>query len=118
MKNLNKTTLPKDCFPPLLKQLVECNNSKNLVAGFKAYGIVQFNPNEAMRKLQTIHCQMKFANLLVMLLLHNLKRCMVTTASKKTTQRKKLKIKPGKSVSNDDVEMYSESGLSENSDDA
>ena len=37
---------------------------------------------------------------------------------KKNNTKKKLKIKPGKSVSNDDVEMYSESGLSENSDDA
>ena len=46
LKNPSKTTLPKDEFPGLLKELCEVLNHDNLIAGFSTCGIYPFCPDE------------------------------------------------------------------------
>lgn len=54
--NRRLSTVPKDMFPDLLKQLhiaIEPNMAKNLRQGFMACGINPFNPEEVLKKVPT-----------------------------------------------------------------
>lgn len=53
-KKRNRGVIPKTEFPRLLAKAFETvgsNNSKNILAGFKACGIVPFEPNRVMQKI-------------------------------------------------------------------
>ena len=51
INNHTQTTLPKDIFPALLKQLVSVLDSDNLKSGFRRWGINPFNPDVLHSKL-------------------------------------------------------------------
>ena len=51
VQNPGQTTLPKDSFPRLLKQLEECLNVENLISGFKTCGIYPLDPEQLLKKL-------------------------------------------------------------------
>ena len=44
-------TLPKDCFPAKLKKLMDDLKTENMIAGFKACGLVPLNREEVLKKL-------------------------------------------------------------------
>ena len=51
MGNQSFTTLPKDSFPKLLKELMHTLNLEKLKSGFKACGIYPMDPNEVLKKI-------------------------------------------------------------------
>ena len=62
LKNLPKSTIPKDEFPRLLKEPCETLNCENLIFGFSACGIHPSCPNELYKKLPTEESSESAAN--------------------------------------------------------
>ncbi|KAG5876799.1 hypothetical protein JTB14_014129 [Gonioctena quinquepunctata] len=98
----NRGVLPKTSFPKLLKKAVESVGLKsqaNSIAGFKACGIVPFNPDAVLKKIprkavdETLETSWKGA------LVDHLEQ--LRTGPTKTVKRgKKLNVPPGKSKGN------------------
>ena len=127
LKNPSQTTLPKDEFPKLLKELVEVLNCDNLISGFKAAGIYPFCPEELFKKLPSEINKgndPSLANVSDVVLDH-LKLLRNPENPKPHQKRKKVDVAPGKSICLEDFEQSSaeeeenfdsENSESENSD--
>ena len=116
----SQTTLPKDQFPKLLKELVEVLNCDNLISGFKATGIYPFCPDELFKKLPSEmnkENDPSLANVSDAVLDH-VKLLRNPENPKPRQKRKKVDVPPGKSISVEDFEQSSaeeEDSDSENS---
>ena len=103
---LLKSTVPKNEFPRLLKELLEVLNSENLKSGSKASGIYPFCPHELLKKLQPENNQdQSLANVSTSVLdyLKLLKN------PKLHQKRKRIDVESGKSICQSDLELESES---------
>ena len=99
VKNPCLTSLPKDSFPMLLKELVGSLNTDNLISGFRACGIYPFNPKEVITKLpQSEGATSASVSNISSAVLEQLKRMRCPDVNKKTERRKWVSVEPGKSV--------------------
>ena len=105
------TTVPKDEFPRLLKQLLDAlkpDAEKNLKSGFRKTGIFPLNRQEVLQRLPKAILEQSLGSLTcevgeVFLEELNKKREVVTKSSA-PKRRKKLNVPPGKSISAADVQ--------------
>ena len=98
LNNPGQTTLSKDSFPRLLKQLEECLNQENLVSGFRTCGIYPMNPQELIKKLPSQSLPEDINSSVSDVVLKQL-QSMRGQDTTKAAKRKKLNVEPGKSVS-------------------
>ena len=105
MKNPCLTSLPKDSFPSLLKELVSSFNTDNLISGFRACGIYPFNPQELITKLPQSNgaASANVSQSISSAILEQLKRMRSPPTNKKPERRKQVAVEPGKSVSVEDL---------------
>lgn len=105
IKNPSEAQINKSHFPILLKELLveirTCNKDK-IKSGFKATGIVPFNPQKVLRKLPDYEEEIKYK--IDTALLDFLKKTKAPAPIKKTAANKKLKVEPGCSISSQDAE--------------
>ena len=94
MRNPSFTSLPKDEFPKMLKELVESLNNGNLISGFKACG---------MKKLPQSTGTEAVSDRISKAVLKQLKRMQNPDVEKPRQRRKRLVVEPGKSISMDDL---------------
>lgn len=105
-RNKTLTSLPKDQFPKLLKQLTDIlfvEKKSNMISGFLKTGIIPLDRNKVLERLpqQNLTSPMKrligdsFMDMLAE------KRKDVTKSGRPTQKRKKLNVAAGKSVSSD-----------------
>ncbi|XP_028037361.1 uncharacterized protein LOC114248348 [Bombyx mandarina] len=93
-------------FPMLLKSLleaIEINSKANICAGFKATGIVPFNPQTILRKIPDYEEQNNYT--IDTALLDYLKANRTANPLQKL-RNKKLNITPGKSISSQEVQLF------------
>ena len=98
MNNPTLTTLSKDEFPELLKQLVEKLKLENLTSGFKACGIFPFDPEQVLKTFPEGSDVLKL-NVFDAVLDHLQK--MREGEKKPKQRRKKVQVEAGKSVTSD-----------------
>ena len=108
VKNPCLTSLPKDSFPSLLKELVDSLNTDNLISGFRACGIHPFNPQELISKLPQSNTAANASQSISSAVLEQLKRMRSPPDNKKPERRKRVAVEPGKSVSVEDLNGGSE----------
>ena len=116
MRNPSLSSLPKDSFPSLLKELVGSPNTDNLKSDFRACGIYPFSPQELITKLpQSEDATSSHANKTISsAVLEQLKRMHSPNEDKKKTEcRKWVAVEPGKSVSMEDLAESDETDESE-----
>ena len=101
MKNPSLTSLPKNEFPALLKELVESLNTDNLKAGFQACGIHPLNPEVVLKKLPQ-HVEDASPNISTAVI-EQLQKMRNPVHEKPNPRRKQIVVEPGKSVSLDDL---------------
>lgn len=101
MNNPNLTSLPKNEFPRLLKELVESLNTDNLKAGFEACGIHPLNPGMVLKKLpqSSEDASINISTAVI----EQLQKMRNPIQEKPTPRRKQIVVEPGKSVSLDDL---------------
>nr|XP_034838359.1 uncharacterized protein LOC117994536 [Maniola hyperantus] len=105
IKNPSEAQINKTHFPILLKELlaeIQTCNKDNIKSGFKATGIVPFNPQKVLRKLPDYEEEIKYK--IDTALLDFLKKTKAPDPLKKTTANKKMKLEPGCSISSQDAE--------------
>ncbi|XP_028167146.1 uncharacterized protein LOC114357630 [Ostrinia furnacalis] len=105
------STVPKGCFPRLLKLLMdEINSENNLRAGFRKAGISPFNPNEVLARLpqETVNGEeVKDAiDKSVLNLLKEMRYGSMNIMEPKN--KRKINVIAGRSVSNEEMERYAE----------
>lgn len=103
--NPGETQLNKAHFPMLLKSLIESieiSNKVNICSGFRATGIVPFNPQKILQKLPEYDEENKYT--VDNALLDYLKANRAANPTPKT-KNKKVNVAPGKSVSSQEVEV-------------
>ncbi|CAB4023918.1 PREDICTED: uncharacterized protein LOC106141545 [Paramuricea clavata] len=95
--NPSLTSLPKNEFPRLLKELVESLNT----AGFQACGIYPLNPNEVLKNMpqSSEDASINISTAVI----EQLKKMRNPIHEKPTPRRKQIVVEPGKSVSLDDL---------------
>lgn len=110
LKNPSKTTLPKDEFPKLLKELLEVLNCDNLISGFKAAGIHPFCPEELYKKLPSENNKENDPSLANVsdAVLDHLKLLRNPENPKPRQKRKKVDVAPGKSICLEDFDKSSD----------
>ena len=108
LKNPGKTSLLKDEFPILLKELCECFNCENLTAGFSASGIYPFCPDELYKKLPSAAADESINSVSDAFLDHLKSLRSPNEKSKRCQKRKRLNVEAGKSVSHEDLELSDE----------
>ena len=109
LKYPRKTSVSKDEFPRLLKELHEVLNCENLISGFKATGIYPFCPDELIKKLPSENNQdQSFVNASTSVIDH-LKTLRNPETPKPPPKRKRIDIEPGKSICQSDLETEEES---------
>lgn len=103
--NPAETQINKAHFPIMLKSLleaIEISNKANICSGFKATGIVPFNPQKLLRKLPDYEEQNNYT--IDTALLDYLKANRAPNPVQKV-RNKKVNIAPGKSVSSQEVQL-------------
>ena len=108
LKNPGKTSLLKDEFPILLKELCECLNCENLTAGFSASGIYPFCPDILYKKLPSAAADKSINSVSDAFLDHLKSLRSPNEKSKRCQKRKRLNVEAGKSVSHEDLELSDE----------
>lgn len=110
MTNPSATSLDKCQFPRLLSKLIDnmgMRSSSNLIAGFKACGIVPLNESTVMRKFPSTKQQAKGKESeAVLAYLHQFKYSPGGPKKPRVT-RKKITVEPGKSVSAEELASVS-----------
>lgn len=107
--------MPKDRFPPLLKQLCDSLKEENVIAGFKKCGIVPLNRNKVLDMLPSVETasndepgtstgSQKSAEALDSSLLELLKSYRLGDGSKQRKKRTKVSVTLGKSVGEEDFQ--------------
>lgn len=105
INNPTETQINKAHFPMLLKSLLEdidITNKANICSGFKATGIVPFNPQKILKKLPDYEEQNNYS--IDKALLDYLKSYRTSKPAQKV-RNKKLNIAPGKSISSQEVQL-------------
>ena len=98
------STLPKDCFPSKLKALVEELNHENLIAGFKACGLVPLNRHEVLKRLPKTPIAINDSNNAINnVIIEHLQALIGSkdTAGPSRRPRRKLNVVAGRSVGED-----------------
>ena len=111
-ENKGKTTLPKDSFAPLLKQLCEeikLKNNPNISSGFRATGICPLDRHRVLAKLPDSAQRLGSASEVVNEAVLSHLRTLRGPDVKITTRRKKVNVQPGKSVCSSDFPQSSSS---------
>ena len=93
LKNPGKTSLLKDEFPILLKELCECLNCENLTAGSSASGIYPFCPDELYKKLPSAAADESINSVSDAFLDHLKSLRSPNEKSKRCQKRKRLNVK-------------------------
>ena len=102
------STLPKDCFPSKLKAMVEELNLENLVAGFKACGLVPLNRHEVLKRLPKTSIAINDSNNAVnnvTLSIYKNFRGSEDTAGPSRWRRRKLNVVAGRSVGKTETQI-------------
>ena len=117
VKNPCLTSLPKDSFPSLLKELVSSLNTDNLISGFRACSIYPFNPQELVAKSPQSNgaASANASQSISSAVLEQLKRMRSPPDNKKPEHRKRITVEPGKSVSVEDLNPVNEHDGPDNS---
>lgn len=93
-ENLNpcQRTISKDSFPVLLKQLVTCLSSENLISGLKICGIFSLDPQQLLKNFLMNHSLMWwcFKNTVSSVVAEQLIAMQGTKYTKKEPHRKKV----------------------------
>ncbi|CAH2094324.1 unnamed protein product [Euphydryas editha] len=106
IKNPSETQINKIHFPILLKELLvktEMFDKDKIKSGFKATGIVPFNPQKVLKKLPDYEEETKYK--IDAALLDFLKKTKAPDPLKRKVANKKLKVEPGCSISCQDAEI-------------
>lgn len=102
-KNRSMTSLPKDQFPKLLKQLVDflyVEKKKNMISGFQKTGIIPLDRTKILDRLPQLNLSSPVKRLIGDSFMQNLEeKRKEVTKSGPTKKRKKLDVPAGKSVS-------------------
>lgn len=114
-KNKSTTSLLKDQFPKLLKQLVDClyvEKKENMISGFKKTGIIPFDRTKVLERLPQNNLNSPTKNLIGESFMQHFaeKRKEVTKSTRPTQKRKKLNVPAGKSFCS---KMFDESSENE-----
>ena len=106
MRNQSFTTLPKDSFPKLLKELMDTLNLENLKSGFKACGIYPMDPNEVLKKIPGESAKEIQLNVsqVVLQRLQNMRN----QEERPKIRRKRVQVDPGKSITSVDIQTDQE----------
>lgn len=124
-KRTPTTSLQKDRFPPLLKETLEKMDAKkeegaiklDLIAGFRACGIVPFDPTCVLTRLPDNETKViEAANVSDSLLEFLRKERHGQPSSKRVSKKKKLNVEPGKSVTYESSTEEELPDLSQNED--
>ena len=112
MKNPSSSSLDKSIFPQLLRKLIQntgLRNEENLKAGFRACGIVPFDPERVLSKFPKSATEMQDQNKQFQIssaLLEYLQQFRYDPERKnaeKAKPKKRLSVEPGKSLSAADI---------------
>ena len=98
------TTLPKEDFPKLLKKVeekIQFRHASNLIAGFRACGIVPFNREAVLNKLSSRQSEQISNQVLNDSVLRILQQNITAPAPRRKRARR-VAVEPGKSVSTED----------------
>lgn len=108
-------TIPKGCFPKLLKLLIDelqINASKNIIAGFKKTGISPLNATEILASLPGEDLGEDHESAVEDSILTLLKEMRYGSMNIVEPKRKrKLNVLPGKSVAPEEIEDYAETDV-------
>lgn len=108
-------TIPKGCFPKLLKLLIDelqINASKNIIAGFKKTGISPLNATEILARLPGEDLGEDHESAVEDSILTLLKEMRYGSMNIVEPKRKrKLNVLPGKSVAPEEIEDYAETDV-------
>lgn len=108
------TTLPKNQFPKLLKNLVEVLNCENLRSGFRACGIHPYDPDMVISALPSTCVESSVDEVII----QHLKELRgPETPGPSGRRRTKLNVKPGRSVGQEENSDESEHSDDEDMDD-
>ncbi|CAH0722756.1 unnamed protein product, partial [Brenthis ino] len=105
-------TIPKGCFPKLLKLLIDelqINASKNIIAGFKKTGISPLNEHEILARLPGEDLDENHESAVedsVVTLLKEMRYGSMNIVEPR--RKRKLNVLPGKSVAPEEIEDYAE----------
>ncbi|CAG4984463.1 unnamed protein product [Parnassius apollo] len=105
-------TIPKGCFPKLLKLLIDelnINASRNIIAGFKKTGISSLNGHEILARLPDRDLGADNQSVVedsVVTLLREMRYGSMNIIEPK--RKRKLNVLPGKSVAAEEIEDYAE----------
>lgn len=106
--------IPKDEFPKLLNQLMakmSQNGANNLISGFRKTGIYPLNKQVVLDRLPTTHLsggQEDHANGITDSFLEHLQRIRAGDDEGPQRKRKKITVIPGKSITEEDVQIQLE----------
>ncbi|XP_050560611.1 uncharacterized protein LOC126912470 [Spodoptera frugiperda] len=108
-------TIPKGCFPKLLKLLIDelqINASKNIIAGFKKTGISPLNAHEILARLPGGDLGEDHESAVedsVVTLLKEMRYGSMNIVEPR--RKRKLNVLPGKSVASEEIENYAETDV-------